>query len=74
MGFTAKFKKQFCRCVTVQLLQQPFESILVSLDKRTVVWEPLGGQKAGFEERKNVCKSVSVGDIVVRFGLLLAES
>jgi len=41
VGFAAKFKKQFCRCVSVCLLQRPSKSILVSLDKRSVVWEPL---------------------------------
>lgn len=37
VGFSAKFRKQFCRCTTVLLLSK--SSMLVSLDKRTVVWQ-----------------------------------
>jgi len=37
VGLGGKFKKQFCRCTSVLLLSKT--SMLVSLDKRTIVWE-----------------------------------
>ena len=64
MGFATKFKKQFCRCVTVLILSK--DSILVSLDKRSIVWERLGENTNKKSEAQNITKSVSLGDVVIR--------
>ena len=46
ISFSAKFKKQFCRCMTVLILDEKRpKSILVSLDKRSLVWEKLRNNK-----------------------------
>ena len=53
VGFSAKFKKQFCRCTTALLLSET--SMLVALDKRTIVWQ---------KDPSN-SETVSVGDVVI---------
>lgn len=47
--------------------------MLVSLDKRTVIWEQLSQKETSNNRPLNFVKSASVGDLVVRFASIKQE-